>query len=61
VRDGWNTFFKRPRQLARARAERWAELPRGTLLRMHVVGLAHFVGYVAGSFFGPGRSAYQID
>jgi hypothetical protein len=61
VREGWHIFVKRPWRLARARAERWGELPRGTLWRMHVVAFAFFIGYTAGAFFGPGQSAHKID
>ena len=61
VREGWSIFIKRPSRLARARAERWSELPQGTLLRLHAVGLAHFIGYFVGTFFGPGQSPHKIE
>jgi len=59
--EGWSTFYRRPPQLARARAARWSELPPGTLWRMYMVGLIHLIGTVVGAFFGPGQSAHKLD
>jgi hypothetical protein len=59
--EGWCTFYRRPSQLARARAARWSELPPGTLGRIYMVGLIHLIGTVVGTFFGPGQSVHKID
>jgi hypothetical protein len=60
-RSGWRTFARRPATQMRAIGERKSELPRGMIWRLRVVGLAHGLGMVAGSLFGPGRSVHRLD
>lgn len=59
--EGWYTFGPRPRMLMDAVAARRHELPPGTRLRLHALGLSHLVGNIAGVLFGGGNSAYKLD
>jgi hypothetical protein len=60
VREGWYCAAPRPRILAKALARRIHELPVGTFRRIRILGCAHLVGNVVGSFFGAGRSGYKV-
>lgn len=61
LREGWFAFAPRPRMLMKAVAPRAHELPAGTRLRLHALGLSHLIGNMAGILFGGGRSAYNLD
>jgi hypothetical protein len=60
VREGWYCAAPRPQILARALVRRMHELPAGTFRRIRILGCAHLVGNVVGSFFGAGRSGYKV-
>jgi hypothetical protein len=61
VNEGWYNLARRPRELAGAIAPRRHELPAPMLWPLRVVGLAFFLGCVAGAYVGPGRSAHRLD
>jgi len=60
VREGWYCAAPRPQILAQALALRIHELPAGTFWRIRILGCAHLVGNVVGSFFGAGRSGHKV-
>jgi hypothetical protein len=60
VREGWYCAAPRPQILATALARRIHELPGGTFWRIRILGYAHLVGNVVGSFFGAGRSGHKV-
>ncbi|PWT84832.1 MAG: hypothetical protein C5B58_04055 [Acidobacteria bacterium] len=60
VREGWYCAAPRPQILAKALARRMHELPTGTFQRIRILGCAHLVGNVVGSFFGAGRSGHKV-
>jgi hypothetical protein len=60
VREGWYCVTPRPQTLAKALIRRIHELPAGTFRRIRILGCAHLVGNVVGSFFGAGRSGYKV-
>jgi hypothetical protein len=60
VREGWYCAAPRPQILAKALAGRIQELPGGTFRRIRILGCAHLVGNVVGSFFGAGRSGHKV-
>ena len=61
LREGLIAFAPRTGMLMEAAAARAHELPAGTRLRLHALGLTHLIGNIAGLLFGGGRSAYKLD
>jgi hypothetical protein len=59
--EGWHNLARRPRQLVRALAPRWHELPSGMAWRLGVVGLAFCLGMTTGVLLGPGKSPHKLD
>jgi hypothetical protein len=60
VYEGWYCAGPRPRLLAAAVAHRMHELPARSLARVRLMGCAHLIGNIVGSFFGGGRSGHKI-
>lgn len=60
VREGWYCAAPRPQILAKTLAHRSDELPARTFRRIRILGCAHLIGNIAGSFFGAGRSGYKV-
>ena len=60
VREGWYCAAPRPQILAQALALRVHELPVGSFRRIRILGCAHLIGNVVGSFFGAGRSGHKV-
>jgi hypothetical protein len=60
IYEGWFCAGPRPRRLARALASRRHEVPAGSFRRIRVLGYAHLIGNVVGSFFGAGRSGHYL-
>lgn len=59
--EGGGKFMLRPGKLARALEPRRHELPPHTFWRVRAVGLAHWIGMIAGMYLGPGQSAHKLD
>jgi hypothetical protein len=60
IYEGWYSAGPRPRLLAEAVAHRMDELPARSFGRVRLMGCAHLVGNIVGSFFGGGRSGHKI-
>lgn len=58
--EGWYCAGPRPRLLAAAVAHRMPELPARSFGRVRLMGCAHLIGNIVGSFFGGGRSGHKI-
>lgn len=60
-KDSRRLIRRRPQELMNSIRGREHELPTGTMRRLHMVGLAHFLGITIGSVFAAGRAAHRID
>ena len=60
VYEGWYCAGPRPRLLAEAASHRMDEFPARSFGRVRLMGCAHLIGNIVGSFFGGGRSGHKI-
>jgi hypothetical protein len=60
IYEGWYCAGPWPRLLAEAVAHRLDELPAHSFTRVRLMGCAHLIGNIVGSFFGSGRSGHKI-
>ena len=61
VRRAWRSYLRRQGQMRAKIAMRSQELPAGLGWRLRITGMAHFLGTVAGSCFGGGKSIQILD
>jgi hypothetical protein len=61
LREGLDAVLNQQRDVRAEIAHRKRELPTSMTWRLHVIGLAHFLGAVLGARFGAGDSVGRLD